>query len=85
MNWRGTVTLYRKEVQRFLSVIMQTVFAPVITSLLYLVIFAYVLDGGYKTQPSFQRWLSARADHLREQGKDVDIWRLGDEQAGTHK
>jgi thioredoxin-related protein len=48
-------------------------------------IFAYVLDGGYKTQPSFQRWLSARADHLREQGKDVDIWRLGDEQAGTHK
>lgn len=45
MNWRGTVTLYRKEVQRFLSVIMQTVFAPVITSLLYLVIFAYVLEG----------------------------------------
>ena len=45
MNWRGTWTLYRKEVQRFLSVIMQTVFAPVITSLLYLVIFAYVLEG----------------------------------------
>lgn len=45
-------------------------------------IFAYVLEGGYKIQPSFQRWLSARADHLREQGKDVDIWRLGDENIG---
>jgi thioredoxin-related protein len=37
-------------------------------------IFDYVLSGGYKEQPSFQRWLSARAEHLREQGKDVDIW-----------
>ena len=45
-------------------------------------IFAYVLEGGYQTQPSFQRWLQARAEHLREQGKDVDIWRLGDEQTG---
>jgi len=45
-------------------------------------IFAYVLEGGYKTQPSFQRWLSARADHFREQGKDVDIWRMGDEKTG---
>lgn len=42
-------------------------------------IFAYVLEGGYKVQPSFQRWLQARADRLREQGKDVDIWRMGDE------
>ncbi|MEJ2361048.1 MAG: thioredoxin fold domain-containing protein [Gammaproteobacteria bacterium] len=42
-------------------------------------IFAYVLDGGYKTQPSFQRWLQTRADHLREQGKNVDIWRTADE------
>ena len=46
-------------------------------------IFAYVLEGGYKTQPSFQRWLSARADHLREQGKDVDIWRMGDEKSAA--
>ena len=45
-------------------------------------IFAYVLEAGYKTQPSFQRWLQARAEHLREQGKDVDIWRLGDESTG---
>ncbi len=36
--------------------------------------FTYVLDGGYKKQPSFQRYLSARAEHFREQGKSVDIW-----------
>ncbi len=36
--------------------------------------FAYVLEGGYKKQPSFQRYLSARAEHFREQGKSVDIW-----------
>ncbi|MBI3561943.1 MAG: thioredoxin fold domain-containing protein [Gammaproteobacteria bacterium] len=42
-------------------------------------IFDYVLSGAYRQQPSFQRYLSGRADHLREQGKDVDIWRLGDE------
>lgn len=37
-------------------------------------IFNYVLSGGYREQPSFQRWLSTRAEQLREQGKDVDIW-----------
>lgn len=36
--------------------------------------FTYVLDGGYKKQPSFQRYLSARAEHFREQGKSVDIF-----------
>jgi len=39
----------------------------------------YVSSGGYREQPSFQRWLSARADHLREQGQDVDIWSYTDE------
>ncbi|VAW95143.1 thioredoxin SoxW [hydrothermal vent metagenome] len=36
--------------------------------------FAYVLEGGYKKQPSFQRYLAARAEHFREQGKTIDIW-----------
>jgi len=36
--------------------------------------FAYVLDGDYKKQPNFQRYLSARAEHFREQGQSVDIW-----------
>lgn len=35
----------------------------------------YVLSGKYKSEPSFQRFLSERAEHIREQGKDVDIWR----------
>lgn len=46
-------------------------------------VFAYVASGGYQQQPSFQRFLSARADHFREQGKDVDIWRSGDATPGT--
>ncbi len=38
-------------------------------------VFEYVLTGSYEEQPSFQRYISARADRLREQGIDVDIWR----------
>lgn len=34
----------------------------------------YVLSGDYREQPNFQRYISARAEHLREQGIDVDIW-----------
>lgn len=37
-------------------------------------IFAYVIEKAYLTQPNFQRWISARAEHIREQGVDVDIW-----------
>jgi thioredoxin-related protein len=36
--------------------------------------FDYVLSGGYRTEPQFQRYIAARAEHLREQGIDVDIW-----------
>ncbi len=35
----------------------------------------YVTSGTYKTQPEFQRYVQDRADHLREQGVEVDIWR----------
>lgn len=48
-------------------------------------IFAYVAEGGFKTEPDFQRYLSARAEHLREQGKNVDIWSMGNEVAGVKK
>ncbi len=48
-------------------------------------IFAYVTEGAYKIEPSLQRYLSARADTMREQGKDVDIWRMGDETSGIKK
>ncbi len=34
---------------------------------------AYVSSGAYKTQSNFQRYIDARADHLREQGIHVDL------------
>jgi len=46
MNWAGTWTLFYKEVRRFWSVFIQTVLAPVVTTLLYLLIFGHVLDEG---------------------------------------
>ena len=43
VNWGGLKTLYIKEVRRFLKVQMQTVWAPAITTLLYLAIFTVAL------------------------------------------
>ena len=37
-------------------------------------IFHYVLSDSYKKQPSFQRYLSKRAEHFVESGVSVDIW-----------
>lgn len=34
----------------------------------------YVLTDAWREEPSFQRFLSARADKLREEGHDVNIW-----------
>jgi thioredoxin-related protein len=45
----------------------------------------YVLSEGYMNQPSFQRYLTNYADHLREQGKAVDIWRTAKEKVGKKK
>ncbi|HEV2219966.1 MAG TPA: thioredoxin fold domain-containing protein [Casimicrobiaceae bacterium] len=36
--------------------------------------FAYVAEKGYASEPSFQRWLRARAERLRAEGKTVDLW-----------
>lgn len=38
-------------------------------------VFDFVLSDGYRSQPNFQRYLTSRADALRERGVDVDIWR----------
>jgi len=35
----------------------------------------YVSSGDYKTQPSLQRFISARADKLLEHGEKVDLWK----------
>jgi ABC-2 type transport system permease protein len=48
VNWRGVITLYRKEVQRFLKVGTQTVLAPMVTGLLFLAIFTLALGGAVR-------------------------------------
>jgi len=49
VNWGGLKTLYIKEVRRFFKVQMQTVWAPAITTLLYLAIFTVALGRGGHT------------------------------------
>ena len=49
INRGGLETLYIKEVRRFFKVQMQTVWAPAITTLLYLVIFTVALGRGGRT------------------------------------
>ena len=45
INWVGLWTLYLKEIRRFGKVATQTVIAPVVTTLLFLAIFALALGG----------------------------------------
>ena len=53
VNWRGLWELYMKEVRRFSKVIVQTVAAPVITSLMFLLVMVFafgrqgVMIAGY--------------------------------------
>ncbi|MGH6707140.1 MAG: ABC transporter permease, partial [Sphingomicrobium sp.] len=49
VNWGGLSTLYIKEVRRFFKVQMQTVWAPAVTTLLYLIIFTTALGREGKT------------------------------------
>ncbi len=45
VNWGGVRTLYIKEVRRFFKVQLQTIWAPAITTLLFLVIFSVAMGG----------------------------------------
>lgn len=49
INWLGLWTLYAREVRRFAKVYNQTVLAPVVTTLLFLAIFALALGGSKQT------------------------------------
>jgi ABC-2 type transport system permease protein len=51
MNWVATYTLLGKEVTRWRKVWMQTVLAPVITALLYVLVFGHVLEGRVEVFP----------------------------------
>ncbi|AKU92428.1 ABC transporter permease [Vulgatibacter incomptus] len=44
-RFRGPLTLFEKEIRRFLRVPGQTLVSPVITTVLYLVVFGYALGG----------------------------------------
>lgn len=45
VNWIGVITLYQREVRRFWKVGAQTVAAPVVTTLLYMLVFVVALQG----------------------------------------
>jgi ABC-2 type transport system permease protein len=53
INWGGLYGLYIKEVRRFFKVQLQTIWAPAITTLLFLVIFTVALGGSGKTIMGF--------------------------------
>jgi ABC-2 type transport system permease protein len=46
VNWLGLKTLYMKEVRRFFKVQTQTIWAPAVTTLLFLVIFTVAMGRG---------------------------------------
>lgn len=51
VNWRGLFTLFKKEVFRFLKVTVQTLMTPVVTALLYLLVFTHVLAQHVEVYP----------------------------------
>lgn len=51
MNLRGLTTLFYKEVLRFYKVWLQTLLAPIITALLYLLVFSHVLEEHVRVYP----------------------------------
>jgi len=50
VNWTGLFTLYLKEVKRFSNVFLQTITAPMVTTLLFVIVFSIAIDrsAGFK-------------------------------------
>ena len=44
VNWTALFTLYIKEVKRFTSVFLQTITAPMVTTLLFVIVFSIAID-----------------------------------------
>src|SRR5690625_3064009 len=63
----GFLTLLHKEMMRFIKVGFQTVAAPVVTALLYLLIFAQVLEGRVSVYDSvpYTSFLIPRSEERR--------------------
>jgi len=51
VNWIGLKTLYLKEVLRFFKVLPQTVFAPMVTTLLFLIVFKVAIAANRPPLP----------------------------------
>ena len=51
MNLIGLYTLFYKEILRFGKVLLQTLIAPIITALLYLLVFGHVFEGRLQVFP----------------------------------
>src|SRR5690606_36515857 len=47
VNWLGLQTLIQREIQRLLKVCAQTVFAPLIQTLLFMLVFSLVRGGNW--------------------------------------
>jgi ABC-2 type transport system permease protein len=45
VNWIGFWTLYKKEVLRFLIVVIQTIISPLVTSLLFLLVLSLAIGN----------------------------------------
>ncbi|MFT6558034.1 ABC transporter permease [Sneathiella sp.] len=60
LNWLGLYTLLSKEIKRFLKVPLQTVFAPMMTTMLFLAIFTLAFGNGerYDGAVSFANFLA---------------------------
>ncbi|GLQ05347.1 ABC transporter permease [Sneathiella chinensis] len=60
VNWLGLYTLLAKEIKRFLKVPAQTIFAPMMTTLLFLAIFTLAFGGSgrYVGEVSFSAFLA---------------------------
>ena len=48
VNWLGLWTLYRKELQRFLKVLSQSLLAPIVTTLLFLSVFSLAIGDAVR-------------------------------------
>ncbi len=60
VNWLGLWTLYKREVWRFFKVFNQTIFAPVVTTLLFLAVLVLSM-GGHKAETQgieFERFIA---------------------------
>ena len=45
VNWIGFITLYKKEVLRFLKVVIQTIISPLVTALLFLLVLSVAIGN----------------------------------------